>query len=60
VGVAEIVHFSDEPESLLIKVVHLAVVLLEVAVVRVDQILQALDGFGDTALVGVDELGDVL
>ncbi len=53
-GVAKVVHLSDEPESLLVKVVHLAVVLLEVAVVRVDEVLQALDSFGDTALVGVD------
>ena len=40
VGVAVVVHFCDEPQRLLVKVVQLAVLLLQVAVVRVYQILQ--------------------
>ncbi len=43
VGVAEVVHFCDKLEGLLVKVVQLAVFLLQVAVVRVYQILQSCD-----------------
>jgi hypothetical protein len=43
VGVAEVVHFCDELESLLVKVVQLTVLLLQAAVVRVYQVLQSRD-----------------